>query len=623
MQSGMTSGDIYADLWASLANGESWRGEMTNRRKNGEIYIEHGIFAPLRQPDGIVTHYLSISEDVTEKKRAEMELASYRDSLENMVEERTAQLAEAKEAAEAASHAKSAFVANMSHEIRTPLNAVLGLAKIIVRENHGRKSGETAKRILEAGEHLLGVINDILDFSKIEAGKLQLETRSFRLSASVSDAIGLVTERAWAKGLSLRTDFAAELPQWVRGDRLRFEQILINLLSNAVKFTDKGEVALVVQREPDGIVVMVKDSGIGMTADQLARLFQPFEQADASTTRKFGGTGLGLVISRNLARQMGGDIHIESTFGEGSIFTLHLPLEAAEPESAVVRTFGPKIIAGQRLKGLRILAVEDMELNRVVLEDLLVNEGATAVFAEHGQHALDIIRQQGIDAFDLVLTDIQMPVMDGYALSREVHRLHAQVPVIGLTARAMQEERDRCLAAGMCAQITKPIDEEELVSTILAHAGKPVLSGSASMPDEAHEYDAPVFPADAVTPLIDWAALADRYEGRPGFSDKVLGIFVRSHTETADKLRAALESRDLDAVQRFAHTLQGIAGNIEASSLYIQARRLEASVTADSDEVQAVGAGLAALLDELIASLVARFAVAGGERVSTLHVVSR
>lgn len=605
MKSGVTSPDVYAELWRSLAEGKSWRGEMTNRRKSGELYVEHGIFAPLRQPDGTVTHYLAISEDVTEKKRAEIELASYRDSLENMVEARTAELADAKEAAEAANQAKSAFVANMSHEIRTPLNAVLGLAKIIARENHGRKSGETAKRILEAGEHLLRVINDILDFSKIEAGKLQLETRAFRLSTCVSDAIGLVTERAWAKGLALRTDFAADLPQWVRGDRLRFEQILINLLSNAVKFTEKGEVALTVQRDQQMVVARVTDSGIGMTAEQVARLFQPFEQADASTTRRFGGTGLGLVISRNLARQMGGDILVESTPGEGSVFCLRLPLEASEPDSGPASVSASPAARGLRLAGLRVLAVEDMELNRIVLEDFLVTEGARAIFAEHGLRAVELIEQHGVDAFDVVLTDIQMPVMDGYELSRRVRQLSCNIPVIGLTARAMQEERERCLAAGMSAQITKPIDEDELISTILDCTGRlrradPLAeAASATLPAAASG-------ADGSSRLIDWAALAERYQGRAGFSDKLLGIFVRTHGDTAVTLREALKAQDWALVRRVAHSLQGIAGNIEAPALYDQARQLEVGVMAASQDVPELAALLARQLEDLVAMLKAR-----------------
>ncbi|MEN9492497.1 MAG: hypothetical protein RJA63_2946 [Pseudomonadota bacterium] len=600
MKAGVTSSEVYAELWRFLAEGKTWRGEMTNRRKNGELYVEQGIFAPLRQPDGHVTHYLAISEDVTERKRVEVELASYRDSLENMVEARTAELAEAKEAAEAANQAKSAFVANMSHEIRTPLNAVLGLAKIIVRENHGRKSGATAQRILEAGEHLLRVINDILDFSKIEAGKLQLEARSFRLSASVSDAMGLVTERALAKGLGLRTDFAADLPQWVCGDRLRFEQILINLLSNAVKFTERGEVYLTVERDQSAVLVKVRDTGIGMTAEQIKRLFRPFEQADASTTRRFGGTGLGLVISRNLARQMGGDIVVDSVPGAGSVFSLRLPLETAEPETAAAAALAPTHESGAgRLAGLRVLAVEDLELNRIVLENILANEGAYAVFAEHGEHAMTLVDQRGIDAFDVVLTDVQMPVMDGYELARRIRSLSPHIPIVGLTARAMREELDRCLAAGMSAQITKPIDEDELVSTILACS----RDAQRLLAAEAAGEKAPR-PADAAeSDVIDWNALAERYKGRTGFADRLLATFVRTHGETSATLGRALQTQDWAAISAIAHSLLSLAGSIEAPRVHDLSRQLETALMAASPDIPVLTDALIVALDALVAML--------------------
>ncbi|WP_169558556.1 PAS domain S-box protein [Uliginosibacterium gangwonense] len=591
-RSGSTPKSVYEDLWRTLSRGDSWHGEMTNRRKNGEEYVEYGIFFPLRQADGAITHYLSITEDVTEKKRVENELAHYRSSLENMVAERTAQLADAKEVAEAANRAKSVFVANMSHEIRTPLNAVLGLARIISRESHGRKSGETARRILEAGEHLLGVINDILDFSKIEAGKLHIENQDFNLIFSINDAKSLIAEQAHAKGLGLYTDLAENLPHWVRGDRLRFEQILINLLSNAVKFTQQGEIYLSARREGEFVLVMVKDTGIGMDEEQLGKLFRPFEQGDVSTTRKYGGTGLGLTISRDIARHMGGDITICSELGVGSEFTLRLPLEETTPSPLHV-DIPSTIGTGAHLAGVRVLAAEDMELNRIVLEDLLVNEGASVVFAEHGKQAIELLNKHGAEAFDVVLTDIQMPIMDGYELARQLRVLAPNIPVLGLTARAMKEERDRCMAAGMVAQVTKPIDERELISAILSCTRK--RSVALALPAKQA--------AVRVSSLINWAALAERYNGRPGFAEKVLDIFVRTHAETGEKLREAVQKADLQAIRYIAHSLRGVTGNIEAPELHTLAGHLETSVIKARPDITEVGLSLAQHIDELVLML--------------------
>ncbi|MBS1210445.1 MAG: hypothetical protein H6R19_2843 [Proteobacteria bacterium] len=588
LQSGLTPSETYASLWEALNNGQPWQGELRNRRKNGEIFVEYGFFSPLRQADGTISHYLAIKEDVTAKKQVEDELQRYRLHLEQMVADRTAQLAEAKDAAEAASRAKGAFVANMSHEIRTPLNAVLGLARIIMRDNAGRKSGHTATQILEAGEHLLGVINDILDFSRIEAGKLLIEPRPFRLVVCVEEATKLVAERAHAKGLQLSVEHGDDMPAWVEGDRLRIEQILINLLSNAIKFTDSGRIVLSLTRHDEQIQFMVSDTGIGMSPEQVRRLFQPFEQADASTTRKYGGSGLGLAISRNLARQMGGDIRVESTLGKGSVFVLSLGLREVPPAGVAAVVPGGSL----RLAGLRILAAEDMELNRIVLEDMLESEGAVVVFAEHGQQALSLLETRA--GFDVVLTDIQMPVMDGYELAQHIHQLQPDLPVIGLTAHAMPEERDRCLACGMAAHVSKPIDCDALVGAILAN-----VKGRNVVPEVA----AVALPGMANPALIDWAALSERYQGRHAFAEKLFAILLRTHAQTPLHLRDAARAYDVETLKSLAHTLQGVAGNIEARALFSQASQLEQSIREGRGDCLALGEQLAVSMDALLAML--------------------
>lgn len=600
----MAVATVCAALWAfrSLTHPLEEITHGLDQLAAGQTYIS---LPPLGRSDefGRMTTAMHRFRDaIVERREAEQAVREtelrHRAELEQTVAQRTMQLAEAKEVAEAANRAKSAFVANMSHEIRTPLNAVLGLAKIIVRDDRNPKSVDTAKRILEAGEHLLGVINGILDFSKIEAGKMTIDPQPFELAAVVNKAAELIRERATLKRLELSVHLANDLPAWVRGDTLRVEQILINLLSNAVKFTERGEVsvAVMLSRETGQIMFRVADTGIGMNAEQLSRLFNAFEQADSSTTRKFGGTGLGLAISRSLAHQMGGDIQVESFLNVGSTFTVSLPLPTVAPQKgAPVMEVG-----GQRLKGLRILAAEDVELNRFVLEDLLTTEGAAVEFAENGLLALDILAAKGYAAFDLVLTDIQMPVIDGYELAKNVARAYPRLPVIGLTAHAMSDEREKCLACGMVAHVTKPIEEEQLVGTILQYCAPQGDAASRAI-DDAPE-TSPALGAHDTKHLIDWPALMRRYKGRTAFIEKLIGTLLRTHSDTPQKLREAVLRDDTETMKFLAHTLKGVSGNLEAGALHALAKRIH-SGDGEQRDAPALTLQLADALEELLQML--------------------
>ena len=417
--------------------------------------------------DGTVGGIVIFTEDISGYKRAADEIRLLNADLERRVSERTADLEAARNEAQRLAQAKSEFLANMSHEIRTRLSAVLGLTRIGARDSAGSASEKTFDRIQLAGEHLLGVINDILDFSKLEAGRLGVEVRPFHLGAVIANTRSFVVEAGGHKGLAYTVEEAPDLPEWVKGDARRLQQILTNLLSNAVKFTERGEVRLQVTREGDTTSFRVSDTGIGMTTEQLARLFKPFEQADSSTTRRYGGTGLGLVISRNLANLMAGEISVESAVAEGSAFTLKLPLPATEPD--LPKHAREASQTQRRLDRVRLLAAEDVEVNRLILEDLLAHEGAQVVFAENGREALERLEEAGVTAFDAVLMDVQMPVMDGYEATRRIREIAPGLPVIGLTAHALAEERYRCLAAGMVEHVTKPVDADELVAAVLRH----------------------------------------------------------------------------------------------------------------------------------------------------------
>jgi PAS domain S-box-containing protein len=501
--------------------------------------------------------------------------------VQDISEIKTAELAAQKALAEAQRLAKvrSEFVANMSHEIRTPLNAVLGMARMGARGTSPEKSTTYFKQIMDSGQHLLHIVNDVLDFSKIDAGKLVVERRPFKLKASLDNAVKLVESQAHEKGLTFQMELTEGLPSWVEGDAMRLEQILLNLLSNAVKFTHQGKVVLRVDKEHEAFRFVVEDSGIGMSREQLAQLFMPFEQADSSTTRRFGGTGLGLSISSSLAQLMGGSIDAESQPEKGSRFVLRLPLRESASVADITRPDGRA--KSKRLSGVRVLAAEDVEVNRLVLADLLDEEGAHVRFAENGQQALNLLEEQGVNAFDLVLMDIQMPVMDGYSATRRIHTLAPTLPVIGLTAHALPEERARCLDVGMVEHLAKPVDVERLVAVIQSQL--PVSQSLAVNGETGEGSAAEADPSATTVPErvsgpaggIDWPALYKRFKGREAFIGRLLSTMISSHGDTPEMIRYAVEARDKEALRFIAHSLKGLASNLFAASLEELSRGVE------------------------------------------------
>ena len=495
-----------------------------------------------------------------------------------------------KEVAEAAAKFKSAFLANMSHEIRTPLNGVLGIAQIGYRENFGRgRTQELFGKIVDAGEQLMVVINDILDISKIEAGKLAIEKRPFNLNNVIEDVIGMLAHRASEKGLSLTCSQTTDLPRWILGDAVRLRQILINLLSNAVKFTDQGQIKLITQRGVgDEICFSVSDQGIGMTEEQIARLFQPFEQADSSITRRYGGTGLGLAISNNLARLMDGEIKVISAPGLGSTFTITLKLPATEAHG---RSDVSEMVAHsrdtKRLSGIRILAAEDNEFNQFVLTELLAQEGSQLMLVGNGKLAVEAAVQNP-DCYDVVLMDVQMPEMDGLDATRRIRQVAPLLPIIGLTAHALEEEHVKCLAAGMNDVVTKPIEVETLVAAI-----------SRQCVREQIESQAKALPVDAENKsILNWSQLAQRYSNSSSqLLDQLLGAFLRSTEERPAQIRAAKEN--MSELARLAHSIVGSVGFLYAEGIVAQAREIEVIAKAGHPDVAGKAEALAAALEVL------------------------
>jgi signal transduction histidine kinase/ActR/RegA family two-component response regulator len=388
----------------------------------------------------------------------------------------------ARDQAQAANRAKSEFLANMSHEIRTPLNAILGYADILIDECHDHFPREFVHVIKRNGEGLLRIISDILDLSKIEADKIEVERIRFSPERLVADVESLMRVHADAKGLAFRVEHVGPIPETIQSDPTRLKQILVNLVGNAVKFTDRGSVRLVTRlvqdpgREP-ALWFTVIDTGIGMSEDEAARLFHAFVQADGSTTRKYGGTGLGLVISRRLARILGGDISVSSAPGAGSSFRLSIPTGPLEGVPITNRTLDPQSPSrgpsGQDarprpLQHARVLLAEDCPDNQRLISFLLEKAGAEVSVVGNGRDVVELaLEAQGQDGpFDLILMDMQMPEMDGYEATAALREARYSGPIVALTAHAMIDDRQKCFDAGCSGYATKPINRETLVSLV-------------------------------------------------------------------------------------------------------------------------------------------------------------
>ena len=423
--------------------------------------------------------------------------ASLREQVETReaMERQTQQLEVEKEAAELANAAKGEFLANVSHEIRTPMNAIIGMADLALHSGMPEPQRGYIQRVRSSADLLLGILNDILDFSKIEAGKLDIDAVDFDLDDVVRSVSEIVGVRAREQSLILSTEVAADVPPRLRGDPLRLQQVLLNLMGNAVKFTARGRVALRVEpvssvdETGDGLRLRftVQDTGMGMTADQMSRLFQPFTQADASTSRRFGGTGLGLAISRQLVERMDGRIDVASEPGQGSTFWVELPFGvvkaapsmvlAAGPMATVTRLMSlPGAVDHPELAGLRVLLVEDNEVNQELAVALLERVGIDVTLAGDGRQALSRLKA---GAFDCVLMDCQMPEMDGYTATRLMREQPqwSRLPVIAMTANAMAGEREKVLEAGMNDHVPKPVPVGELYRKIAVWTGRSQAGG--------------------------------------------------------------------------------------------------------------------------------------------------
>jgi two-component system, sensor histidine kinase and response regulator len=696
-----------AERYAEMVQGKREKNQWEQRliRRDGRIVVTSVRFFLLRDTEGRPQYVAALQEDITERKRLEAELVT------------------AKEIAEAATKAKSDFLANTSHEIRTPMNAILGMTHLALKTDLTSKQRDYLTKTKSAAQSLLGIINDILDFSKIEAGRLDMEKTDFHLEEVLENVSSVVSQKAHDKNLEFLIATQQDLPPNLLGDPLRLGQILINLVNNAVKFTEHGEIVVTVSLAEKAfdrvnLEFSVRDSGIGMTPEQTARLFQAFSQADSSTTRKYGGTGLGLSISKRLVEMMDGNIWVESNRGMGSVFHFtawfglgsgktkrrlmtpgiagnrvlvvddnqqareilvdsltglgvraqsvssgedairelasadtqapyalvlmdwHMPgmdgLEASRiikqggslknvPKIVMVTAFGQEDIRAQAEKmgidgfllkpvtpstlfdtlvemfgsighepelspslrgqetshdasGIRILLVEDNELNQQVASELLRSAGASVRIANHGGEAVKILTEgEQPPPFDIVFMDLQMPEMDGLTATRLLRAMPhlQQLPIIAMTAHALVEERQRCLEAGMNDHVSKPIEPNALFATLMRW-GKPRQGQAASA-----ERRAAKAPDNVTLPEIDGVDVAgglSRVAGNKRLYRDLLVQFAARQGAVNSQIKAAIDGGDHKLAERILHNVKGVAANIGLGGISGAAEKLERTV---------------------------------------------
>ncbi|MCG8685413.1 MAG: transporter substrate-binding domain-containing protein [Desulfobacterales bacterium] len=536
--------------------------------------------------------------NITERVKAQRALRSAYNELEKRVRERTAELRhtnrelnQAKEAADAATKAKSHFLANMSHEIRTPLSGVISASELVMHESLPNKIARYIKIIRTSGHALLGVIDDILDFSKIEAGKLEIEVHPFELNLLINRISNLFKQKIAEKDIRFNIDMVPGTPVHLKGDSFRIQQILTNLLSNAVKFTDRGgSINIAISGEPcihktDRVFLefQVKDSGIGIRPEHQELLFTPFSQVDASTTRKYGGSGLGLSICGQLIEMMEGTISVESSPETGSSFVFTIPLTLSNKSDAsrsdtLSDHAGSLPLYRSKLAGKKILVAEDTPTNQEIILAVLELAQINTVLAKTGEQAVAAVQN---DHFDAVLMDLQMPEMDGFEATRfiRLQKDKCELPIIAMTAHTLKDDEDKCMASGMNGYISKPVDQDKLFKTLIREIPEKTLdSDQSDFTDENNDYRPQAFLSAGLPRVIPGIEIETTMKQLGVSTDKylhILNTFFMNHESDIEAIETAWKNGEKQNFIRLSHSLKGSALGIGATDLSEVARKLE------------------------------------------------
>lgn len=541
-------------FWESLNKGHFKSGRFKRKHKDGHPIWIQASYSPILNANNEVVKVTKIAQNITIEINAQQALEK------------------AKSLADELNVQKDHFIANMSHEIRTPINAVVGFTDLLLDEERDEKKLNYLKSVKTAGENLLFLVNDILDLSKIEAGIFQIDQSPFHLYDAVKNTFSILDISAKQKGLKFTYSIASDIPEFIIGDKNRLSQILINLLNNAIKFTQTGSVSLTVNLNEEGnLKFEVTDTGIGIASDKLNSIFERFSQAEESTSRKYGGTGLGLNISKQLVEKQKGTLTVKSELNQGAIFTFTLPFELAKEVQDSKQNSNASDSTTK--DSIRILMCEDNEMNQNLMQSIFLKTNHKLDIAENGKKGIELLNQ---NTYDLILMDIQMPELDGYETTQIIRNdLKINIPIIAITAHSTVKEKERCIAAGMNDSISKPFQKNELFAKINYWA----------LNQSVPELSIPFEKEKTKDSLLSLDYLKEMCGDNSDFLKEMLHLFLKQGTENHELIQSEFKDHNFDAVKKITHKLKSSFGVINADTKLLDSIENETDVSIISESL--------------------------------------